>query len=660
MYELNKTINWKPKSTGEGRFGNWLKNANDWNLSRSRYWGTPLPIWRTEDGLEEMIIGSVEELKSEMQKSVTKGYMGKDIFSDFVVGDMSEENYDKIDLHKNIVDQITLVSPSGKPMKRESDLIDVWFDSGAMPYAQWHYPFENQAEFEQNFPADFIAEGVDQTRGWFFTMHAIATMVFDSVAFKTVVSNGLVMDKNGQKMSKRLGNTVEPFKTIATYGADATRWYMISNAQPWENLKFNESGIAEIQRKLFGTVYNTYAFFALYANIDGYSIVDKGISPIGDRPEIDRWIMSKLHSLIGTYRAYMDDYEPTQACRAVESFVNDHLSNWYVRLNRRRFWKGEMSDNKRMAYDTLFECLMVTSQLMAPVAPFFAEWLYKNISDGVRSYARANNFGEGHISVHLTDLALADTSLIHTDLEQRMDYAQRISSLVLSLRKKEKLRVRQPLQRIMLPVLNDAFQKHVEDVRELILSEVNIKEIEFITDTAGLLSKKAKPNFKTLGRRLGKQMKAAVEIISSLDQEAIAEIEKSNQFNLELDGEVFELTMEDFEIVTEDIPGWQVATDGPLVVALDMTLTDELIAEGYARDLVNRIQNLRKQKNFNVTDRIHITVGITQDIENAIAGFSEYIRGETLADSLELATEVDGEEVEWIDGSRVVIDIRRR
>ncbi len=645
MIELNKTIKWKPAHTGEKRFGNWLENLQDWNLSRSRYWGVPLPIWRTDDTKEEICIGSIADLAAEIEKANLQLGLDQKLPDD---------------MHRPYIDRVTLVSDSGKPMKRELDLIDVWFDSGSMPSAQWHYPFENKEEFEKNFPADFIAEGVDQTRGWFFTMHAIATMVFDRVAFKTVVSNGLVMDKKGRKMSKRLGNTVEPFKTIATYGADATRWYMISNAQPWENLKFDESGIAEIQRKLFSTVYNTYSFFALYANIDGYSVVDKGISPVDERPEIDRWIMSKLHSLIKAYRAYMDDYEPTQACRAVEAFVNDHLSNWYVRLNRRRFWKGEMSEDKRMAYDTLFECLMVTSQLMAPVAPFFADWLYKNISDGVRSYARANNFEEGHVSVHLTDLAIADDALINSDLEQRMEYAQRISSLVLSLRKKEKLRVRQPLQRIMLPVLNDNFKKHVEDVRDLILSEVNIKEIEFITDTGGLLSKKAKPNFKTLGRRLGKKMKSAAEIISSLDQNAISEIESSNQFKLELDGEVFDLTMEDFEIVTEDIPGWQVATDGPLVVALDMTLTEELIAEGYARDLVNRIQNLRKQKGFNVTDRIDITVGTSQDIEDAIAGFGDYIKGETLADSLEALSNVVGEEVEWIDGSIVVIDIRRR
>jgi len=644
MIELNKTIKWKPAHTGEKRFGNWLENLQDWNLSRSRYWGVPLPIWRTENTSEEKCIGSIADLSIEIEKANLK---------------LGLHQHVPEDLHRPFIDDVILVSDTGKQMKRELDLIDVWFDSGSMPYAQWHYPFENQAEFERNYPADFIAEGVDQTRGWFFTMHAISTMVFDSVAFKTVVSNGLVMDKEGQKMSKRLGNTIEPFATIAEYGADATRWYMISNAQPWDNLKFDVAGIGEIQRKLFSTVYNTYSFFALYANIDGYSVVDKGISGVTDRPEIDRWIMSKLHSLIKTYRSYMDDYEPTQACRAVESFVNDHLSNWYVRLNRRRFWKGEMSESKRMAYDTLFECLMVTSQLMAPVAPFFADWLYKNISDGVRSFARANNFEEGHVSVHLTDLAITDVSLINSDLEQRMDYAQRISSLVLSLRKKEKLRVRQPLQRIMLPVLNNKFEKHVEDVRDLILSEVNIKEIEFITDTGGLLSKKAKPNFKTLGRRLGKQMKSAAGIISNLDQDTIAEIEKTNQFKLDLDGEVFDLTLEDFEIVTEDIPGWQVATDGPLVVALDMTLTDSLIAEGYARDLVNRIQNLRKQKDFNVTDRIDITVGANSDIESAIAGFNDYIKGETLADSLKVVAGVEGEEVEWFDGSVVGIDIRR-
>ena len=642
MVELNNTIKWKPAHTGEKRFGNWLENLQDWNLSRSRYWGIALPVWRTEDSSEEKCIGSIAELTEEIEKA--NNTLGLD---------------QKVpqDLHRPYIDEVTLVSDSGQPMRREQDLIDVWFDSGSMPYAQWHYPFENKENFAQNFPADFIAEGVDQTRGWFFTLHAIASMVFDSVAFKTVVSNGLVQDKDGRKMSKRLGNAIEPFETLAKYGADATRWYMISNANPWENIKFNVDGITEVQRKLFGTLYNTYSFFALYANIDEYSILDKGLTPVADRPEIDRWIISKLHSLVAEYRRYMDDYEPTQACRLVETFVNDHLSNWYVRLNRRRFWKGEMSEDKRMAYDTLLECLMVTSQLMAPVAPFFSDWLYRNISSSTIEAATEQGQTGGHISVHLTDLAVSDSELIDKDLEQRMDYAQRISSLVLSLRKKERLRVRQPLKRIMLPVIDEAFQGYVEEVRDLILSEVNVKSIEFIQDTEGLLKKKAKPNFKTLGRRLGRHMKSAAQVIGALNQQQIGEIERTNAFTLKVDGETFDLTLDDIEVLTEDIPGWQVATDGPLVVALDITLDDALIAEGYARDLVNRIQNIRKQKDFNVTDRIVVEVESAEEVEQAVDLYGDYIKGETLADSLSASQNVDGEAVEWGDGGSLNVKV---
>ena len=640
MVELNKTIQWKPSHTGDKRFGNWLENLQDWNLSRSRYWGVPLPIWRTDDQQEEKCIASIAELADEISKANAA---------------LGLEQPVPADLHRPYIDRVTLVSEAGKPMKREMDLIDVWFDSGSMPYAQWHYPFENEEVFAKNFPADFIAEGVDQTRGWFFTLHAIASMIFDSVAYKTVVSNGLVQDKDGRKMSKRLGNAVEPFETLATYGADATRWYMISNANPWENLRFNLEGITEIDRKLFRTVYNTYSFFALYANIDGYSVLEQGVTPVAERPEIDRWIISKLHSLVKQYSALMDDYEPTQACRAVESFATDHLSNWYVRLNRRRFWKGEMSTDKQMAYDTLYECLTTLSQLMAPVAPFFSDWMYRNLTGHIRETA-----GAGHESVHLTDLAVSDPSLIDEDLETRMDYAQRISSLVLSLRKKENIRVRQPLHKIILPALDSDFESKVTEMRDLILTEVNIKDIEFIKDAEGILKKKAKPNFKTLGRRLGKHMKAAAQVIGSLDQTEISEIERTNSFVLEVDAESFELTLEDFEIQTEDIPGLLVATDGPLVVALDTTLDDELLAEGFARDLVNRIQNLRKKNDLNVTDRINVTVESIDEIAQAVEQFGDYVKGETLADSIVLQPTVDGgDEDKWIDGSSFAIKVER-
>jgi isoleucyl-tRNA synthetase len=630
MIELNKTINWKPAHTGEKRFGNWLENLQDWNLSRSRFWGIPLPIWRTEDGTEEKCIGSIDELAKEIDAANAALKL-----SQFTPGD----------LHRPFIDEVVLVSSKGLPMKRETDLIDVWFDSGSMPYAQWHYPFENAEVFQQNYPADFIAEGVDQTRGWFFTLHAIATMVFDSVAFKNVVSNGLVLDKNGQKMSKRLGNAVDPFKTIAKYGADATRWYMLSNAQPWDNLKFDEEGIVESTRKLFSTLYNTYSFFALYANLDDWSAEDGGVMPVHQRPEIDRWILSRLHTLIDDYHADMDDFDVTTSCRRIEVFVNDHLSNWYVRLNRRRFWKGELSDDKRAAYATLHECLVVISQMISPVAPFFSDWLYRNLT----SYS-----GRQPESVHLTDLPSPAHELLDESLLRRMDYAQHISSLVLSIRKKEKLRVRLPLRRILLPVLDEKFKDDVDQVKELILSEVNVKEIEFITDTKGMVSKKAKANFKTLGKRLGKNMKAAADMIQALDQEAISRFEKEDRLVLSLEGEEIELSKEDLEIISEDIPGWQVAFEDGITVALDVTLDDELIAEGTARELVNRIQNLRKNSGLNVTDRINIKVEALEGIEDAIKKFGDYIKTETLADSLEIG-DSDAQKVEWMDGEEIGI-----
>lgn len=623
MYELNKTINWKPAATGEGRFGKWLENLQDWNLSRSRYWGIPLPIWRTKDGLHELCIGSVEELQQQVDQANKRLGMQQSV---------------PADLHRPYIDEIVLVAENGEPMYRELDLIDVWFDSGSMPYAQWHYPFENQEKFERNFPADFIAEGVDQTRGWFYTLHAIGTMVFDSVAFKIVVSNGLVLDKNGNKMSKRLGNAVDPFDTLATYGSDATRWYMISNSDPWDNLKFDIEGVADTSRRFFRKLFDIYSFFALYANLDGFDY-SRATIPVEERPEIDRWVISMLHTLVGEVSQDYAAYEPTSATRRIMTFVDEHLSNWYVRLNRRRFWKGDFSEDKRAAYQTLYECLLTVAKLSAPVAPFFTDWLYLQLN-GVTGK-------EHHDSVHLTDFPVSDSSLINAELEQRMDYAQRISSLVLSLRKKETIRVRQPLQKILLPVLDAGFQQRVEAVKDLILAEVNVKEIEFVTDTAGIIHKKAKPNFKTLGRRLGKDMKAAVEVINALDQAGISEIEKTNSFSLAINGNSYELSLEDLDIVTEDIPGWQVAGDGDITVALDVTVTPELEAEGMARDLVNRIQNIRKDKNFEVTDRIHIRLQMHQAVAAAVQQYGSYIQAETLAESLVLAPEVaDGTEIE--------------
>lgn len=635
MIELNKTINWKPAHTGEKRFGNWLENLQDWNLSRSRYWGIPLPIWRTEDASEELCIGSIADLDAAIQKA--NAALGLD------------QSVPK-DLHRPYIDDVVLVSESGQPMRRELDLIDVWFDSGSMPYAQWHYPFENKEKFEANYPADFIAEGVDQTRGWFFTLHAIATMVFDSVAYKNVVSNGLVQDKNGRKMSKRLGNAVEPFETIAKYGADATRWYMITNAPPWDNLKFDIDGIGETQRKFFGTLYNTYSFFALYANIDGFAYAEDDVA-IADRPEIDQWVLSKLNSLVIDVEKEYADYEPTNATRKIQSFVDEHLSNWFVRLSRRRFWKGDYTTDKISAYQTLYTCMATISKLMAPVAPFFADWLYRNLN--------AVSQRESHDSVHLADFPAADHSLINAALEQRMDYAQRISSLVLSLRKAEGHRVRQPLQRVLLPVLDANFQTQVEAVKDLILAEVNVKDVEYITDTEGIIKKKAKPNFKTLGRKLGKDMKAGNMQIQSFDQETIAELERNNHYSLVVGDNSYDLTLEDVEILSEDIPGWQVASDRGLTVALDVQLTDELIAEGMARELVNRIQNIRKDSNFDVTDRIRVTLQDLESIQSAISGYNDYIANEVLADSVSIGDVGAGQTVDLLDGEQIQILVER-
>jgi len=647
MFDLNETINWKPKSTGEGRFGNWLKNANDWNLSRSRYWGIPLPIWRTEDKKEEVLIGSVEELYNAIEKSIEAGFQKENPFKGFEIGNMSEENYDLIDLHKNVVDQIVLVSPSGKPMTRESDLIDVWFDSGAMPYAQWHYPFENKESIDGNedFPADFIAEGVDQTRGWFYTLHAISTLVFDKIAYKNVVSNGLVLDKNGQKMSKRLGNAADPFQTINEYGADATRWYMISNANPWDNLKFDIEGIAEVRRKFFGTLYNTYSFFALYANIDKFEIDKNNLSKVEDRTELDRWILSLLQNLINEVDEAYNAYEPTKATRAIQAFVDEHLSNWYIRLSRRRFWKGEMTDDKRAAYETLYTCLETLAQLMSPVAPFFADWLYRNLTVTEKNAEQ---------SVHLTLWNEADESLIDNDLNERMVYAQDISSMVLSLRKKSSINVRQPLQKILIPSLSSDFEQKISKIADYILSETNVKTIEFITDTHGIVKKKVKPNFKVLGAKVGKSMKAVADVINNFSQENIFTLEKDGQIEIVTDpnlGEsiTYAVQLSDVEIIAEDIPGWQVTNLGSLTVALDITITEELKQEGISRELVNRIQNLRKELNFEVTDRIKVSLQNDNLVTDAVAKNKAYICAEILADELELTDTVT-------NANKIVID----
>ena len=643
LVALNQEINWKPKATGEGRFANWLENINDWNLSRSRYWGIPLPIWRTEDAKEEKVIGSVEELVAEINKAVAAGVMKENPFKDFKVGDMSEANYDQIDLHKNIVDEIILVSDSGKPMKRESDLIDVWFDSGAMPYAQVHYPFENKDKIDEGkaFPADYIAEGVDQTRGWFYTLHAIATAVFDTISYKNVMSNGLVLDKNGQKMSKRLGNAVDPFETLAKYGADATRWYMISNANPWDNLKFDVDGIEEVRRKFFGTLYNTYSFFALYTNLDGFTYAEAEV-PLEKRPEIDRWILSELHTLIAKVKEAFLDYEPTRATRLISDFVQENLSNWYVRLCRRRFWKGEYEEDKISAYQTLYTCLEVVAKLSAPVAPFFMDRLYRDLN-GVTGKDKAE-------SVHLTDYPESKAAYIDKALESKMEKAQNISSLVLSLRKKEMIKVRQPLQKILIPTLSEAEKAEILAVANLIKHEVNVKEIEFIDDASGILVKQIKPNFRTLGPKYGKQMKDIAAVINGFTQQDIQAFERQGTKEITLDGEKLTLTLDDVEITSQDIEGWLVASSSTgLVVALDATITDELRAEGIARELVNRIQNLRKDTGLEVTDRIRILLQQQDTLEKAVRANEAYIKAETLANEILFADTLQGEEVAFDD-----------
>ena len=643
MIELNKTINWKPEATGSGRFGNWLENLVDWNLSRSRYWGTPLPIWRTEDGKEEICIGSVEELRNEIEKSIKAGFMTENPYA--------SEDYTKFDLHRPYIDGVVLVSPSGKKMMREPDLIDVWFDSGAMPYAQYHYMGKEGQLGKDVFPADFIAEGVDQTRGWFFTLHAIATMCFDSVAYKNVISNGLVLDKNGNKMSKRLGNAVDPFGAIEKFGADAVRWYMITNSQPWDNLKFDEAGVDEVRRKFFGTLYNTYAFFALYANIDKFDYKEADID-IKDRPEIDRWILSELNSLILEVDNAYQSYEPTRAGRAISEFVDAHLSNWYVRLSRRRFWKSEDNQDKLSAYQTLYTCLETVARLMSPIAPFFSEQLYRDLNN-----VTGRNAAE---SVHLTDFPVSNTTFIDKALEERMEMAQLVSSLVLSLRKKANIRVRQPLSKIMIPVKDENMKTQLEKVSHLIKSEVNIKEIEFLSPDNNILVKNVKPNFKTLGKKYGKQMKQIQAYFTNMSQEEIHQFEKNNGTHLDVDGVDVELTLEDALISTQDIPGWAVTSQDDLTVALDMTITDELMQEGLAREIVNRVQNLRKTGGFEVTDRIELLIEKNEKTDAAVEKFGDYICTETLA-TINKVDALEGVEAEeLVEGVNVKLKIQKK
>lgn len=648
LVELNETINWKPKSTGEGRFANWLENVNDWNLSRSRYWGIPLPIWRTEDLKEEKIIGSVEELYNEIEKSIAAGLMKENPFKGFEIGNMSEENYSLVDLHKNVVDKVILVSDSGKAMNRESDLIDVWFDSGAMPYAQLHYPFENKELIDNHkaFPADFIAEGVDQTRGWFYTLHAIGTAVFDSVAYKNVMSNGLVLDKNGQKMSKRLGNAVDPFETLSDYGPDATRWYMISNANPWENLKFDKDGIDEVRRKFFGTLYNTYSFFALYANVDGFNYSEKEVE---DRPEIDRWILSELNLLIKEVKAFYEDYEPTRVARAISTFVNDNLSNWYVRLCRRRFWKGDYSDDKISAYQTLYTCLETVAKLSAPIAPFFMDQLYQDLNKVTGK--------DSNESVHLTDFPVADESLIDQDLVEKTHLAQNITSMVFSLRKKENVKVRQPLQKVLIPVLDSKTEEQILAVAELIKQEVNVKELQLINaeEASHLIVKQIKPNFKTLGSRLGKDMKVVGNEINNLSAEQISSLEKNGSINIQ----GYEITTADVEISTKDIPGWTVTSDGKTTVALDLKLTDELKAEGIAREFINRIQNIRKEKDFDLTDKINIILEENNPFLEQIRQNEEYISSEVLSNKIEVVSSLSNFNEIDIDDQNFKVNVEK-
>ena len=638
MIALNKTIHWQPESTGSGRFGKWLEGLVDWNLSRSRFWGTPLPIWATEDHSELKCIGSVEELFAEIDKAIAAGVMKENPYKTFRVGDMSKENYSTahIDLHKPYVDSIVLVSSKGEPMRRESDLIDVWFDSGAMPYAQLHYPFENADRFDKVFPADFVAEGVDQTRGWFFTLHAIATMLFDSVAFKNIISNGLVLDKNGNKMSKRLGNAVDPFEILDRYGADATRWYMISNSQPWDNLKFDADGVDEVRRKFFGTLYNTYSFFALYANIDGFTGKEKEI-PVEERPEIDRWIISLLNTLVSDVTAALGNYDPTPAARAIQDFVGENLSNWYVRLNRKRFWGGEMNADKLAAYQTLYTCLETVSMLAAPFAPFISDRIFRDLN--------AVSGRHSEQSVHLSEFPKSDDSLKDEKLEQMMSLAQRVSSMVLALRRKVNIKVRQPLTKILIPVLDPQTEHLIEKVEGLIRNEVNVKEIELIHDTTGVITKRIKPNFKTLGPRYGKYMKQIAALTATFSQERIAEIEAAEQTVLDLGGEQINVTPADFEITSEDMPGWLVTSEGKLTVALDITVTPELRREGVARELINRIQNIRKDSGFEVTDKIVVEIEAKESVVEAVAEFGKYIGGQTLAVDVHTAAEPKGEVV---------------
>ncbi len=643
MFDLNDTINWKPKATGEGRFGNWLKNANDWNLSRSRYWGIPLPIWRTEDKTEEVLIGSVEELYQAIEKSIAAGFQKENPFKGFEIGNMSEENYDLVDLHKNVVDAITLVSKSGKPMKRETDLIDVWFDSGAMPYAQWHYPFENKYLIDNNeaFPADFIAEGVDQTRGWFYTLHAIGTLVFDKIAYKNVVSNGLVLDKNGQKMSKRLGNAIDPFTTLADYGPDATRWYMIANANPWDNLKFDIEGVAEVRRKFFGTLYNTYSFFSLYANIDGFTYQEAEV-PLTERPEIDRWILSELQTLVQLVDESYADYEPTRAARAISDFVQENLSNWYVRLCRRRFWKGEYGTDKIAAYQTLYTCLITVAKLSAPIAPFFMDRLYRDLTQATHS--------ENFDSVHLADFPKYVEKYVDKSLESKMMKAQTVSSLVLSLRKKEMIKVRQPLQKVMIPILDDQQRAEIEAVSDLIKAEVNVKEVVLLDDASVVLVKQIKPNFKALGPRFGKDMGLIAKEIQGFSQEQINALDRNGSYTLVISGNSITLSLDDVEISSQDIPGWLVANANGITVALDITITEELRKEGIARELVNRIQNLRKDSGFEVTDKIKVQLMKDGHLEEAVLANETYIKSETLTETLVFENSLEnGTEIEFDD-----------
>ncbi len=640
LIELNQTINWKPQSTGTGRFGKWLENLQDWNLSRSRYWGTPLPIWRSEDGKEELCIGSVKELYEEIEKSIKAGFMSEEPWTGFEIGNLDKANYEKIDLHRPYVDNIILVSPSGKPMKRETDLIDVWFDSGAMPFAQVFYPNISAEEFEKIYPADFIAEGVDQTRGWFFTMHAISTMINGRVAFKNVISNGLVLDKNGNKMSKRLGNGVDPFETIEKYGSDPLRWYMITNASPWDNLKFDTEGIDEVRRKFFGTLYNTYSFFALYANVDDFNNSQPQI-PIGERPEIDRWVISLLNTLVKEVDEYYETYEPTKAGRAISDFVNDNLSNWYVRLNRKRFWGGSMTADKLSAYQTLYTCLETVAKLMAPIAPFYADKLYHDLTVACKA--------DNELSIHLADFPKYDISVVDKALEERMQIAQSISSMLLALRRKVSIKVRQPLMQIMIPVLDQHQQDAIEAVRDLILNEVNVKELKYVDNAAGILVKKVKPDFKKLGPRYGKIMKQLAAVVQVMDQTAISQLESAGVYTFDIEGQSATIELADVEIISEDIEGWLVANEGRLTVALDITITEDLRKEGIARELVNRIQNIRKSNGFDIVDRIKVKISDSDEINNAVKEYYDYIAGQVLADEITLEADVDGMEIDMDD-----------